>query len=172
MKKEKKLILVDKNDKIIGFEKSEKCHQKPGLLHRAFTIFIFNKKNQLLIQKRSKQKKLWPLFWEASCSSHPQKGESYLKAAKKRLKEELGFSCPLKFLGKFQYQAVYRNSEIEKEICALLVGRYQGKIQPNFQEIENYKWVNFQKLAKEIKKRRNKKYTPWLKLALKNYQNF
>jgi isopentenyl-diphosphate delta-isomerase len=78
----------------------------------------------------------------------------------------------LKFLGKFQYQAVYRNSEIEKEICALLVGRYQGKIQPNFQEIENYKWVNFQKLAKEIKKRRNKKYTPWLKLALKNYQNF
>ncbi len=161
-----RLLIVDENDKIVGTETKEKCHERKGILHRAFTVFLFNDKGQLLIQKRSKLKKLWPGYWENSCSSHPLKGESYVRAGERRLKEELRISCRLKFLDKFQYQAFYKNVGSENEICAILIGKYNGKIKPNPKEVAAWKWIGLEELEKEIEKN-PQKYTPWLKIGLK-----
>jgi len=165
-----KLVKVNRKDEEIGLEDKLKCHLGRGILHRAFTIFVFNSKNQLLIQKRSKEKLLWPLVWEASCSSHPVKGESHIAAGKKRLKKELGFDCGLKFLDKFEYRVKYKNIGSEYEICALLTGRYNGKVKPNKKEVADWKWVDLKKLKKDIAKK-SAEYAPWLKIALKEYEN-
>jgi len=164
-----KLVVVNKNNEEIGLEDKLKCHLGKGILHRAFTAFIFNSKNQLLIQKRSKNKLLWPLIWEASCSSHPLRTENYITAGKKRLKKELGFSCELKFLGKFKYQVKYKNIGAEKEICAFLVGKYNGKVKSNPKEIAEWKWIDLKTLKKDLIKS-PRKYAPWLKIALKFHE--
>lgn len=163
-----KLVRVNENDEEIGFENKLKCHLGKGILHRAFTILIFNLKNQLLIQKRSRNKLLWPLTWETSCSSHPLRNESYITAAKKKLKKELGFSCKLKILGKFKYQARYKNIGSENEICTLLMGRYSGKAKPSPKEIAELRWISIKELKKDLVKN-PERYTPWLKIALKTY---
>lgn len=160
-----KLLVVNKNDKIIGTETKEKCHRGKGILHRAFSIFVFNK-NQLLIQRRSKFKLLWPLFWSNSCCSHPRKGENSQDAAQRRLKKELGFTCPLKLVGSFQYQAQYKNIGSENELCSVFIGEYNGKITPNPKEVASWKWIDIKKLQKDIQKS-SQKYTPWLKPGLK-----
>lgn len=165
-----KLILVDKKNRKIRVGDKKRAHLGKGILHRAFTVFVFNPENQLLIQKRSKDKFLWPLAWEASCSSHPLPGEDYLAAGKKRLKKELGFSCKLKLLGQFQYQANYQNIGSENEICALLIGKYNGKIKPNKKELAEYKWIDLKELKKDLAKK-PEEYAPWLKIALKYYGN-
>ena len=172
MKKET-LFLVDKNDKIIGFEEKEKCHQGKGLLHRGVFVLIFNFKNQFLLTQRSRYKPLWPLIFDGACASHPRyPKESYLECAKRRIKEELGISSPLKYLFKLQYQARYKNLGSEKEICAVFMGVYNGKIKPNKKEVADYKWIDFEKLKKEIKKN-PEKFTPWLKKTLErlNFSN-
>lgn len=160
------LIKVNKNDKIIGAETKEKCHLAKGILHRGLMIFIFNDKNQLLIQKRSKKKMLWPFFWENSCSSHPQRGESYLEAGKKNLKRELGIICQLKFLDKVRYSASFKKIGSENEICAILVGQYSDKVKPNSKEIAAWQWVKLEKLKKDLREN-PQKYTPWFKIGLK-----
>ena len=160
-----KLILVNKKDEIKGYEDKEKCHQGKGILHRAFAIFIFNDEGQLLIQRRSKFKKLWPGYWENSCSSHPQKGEDLIKAGEKRLKEEIGLICRLKLLDKFQYQALYKNIGAENEVCAILVGKCNGQPKPNPKEVADWKWISLQALKKEVAKN-PKKYAPWFKIGL------
>lgn len=165
----KKLILVDKKDKIVGYGNKEKCHRGRGILHRAFTIFISNSKNQVLIQKRSQNKLLWPLFWETSCSSHPQKGENIFKTAKKRLKKELGVNCQLKLVAKFQYQTSYKDIGSENEICSILTGRYDGIIRPDPKEVADWKWAGLKELKKDIIKN-PRKYTLWLKMGLKKYE--
>lgn len=162
----KKLLLVNKKDKVVGLETKEKCHKGKGILHRAFSVYLFNNKGQLLIQQRSKLKKRWPLYWTNSCCSHPYKDESYVKAGERRLKEELGFSSPLEMVDKFQYQARYKDIGSENELCAILIGEYSGRIKPNSKEISDWKWVSPGKLVKDFKKNPDK-YTPWLKIGLK-----
>jgi len=163
----KRLLVVNKRDKIIGSETLENCHKGKGILHRAFSILVFNRKNQVLLAKRSKSKKLWPLFWDNTCSSHPLRGQSYIRAGKNRLKEEFGFTCQLKLIDKFQYQARYRNIGSENELCALLIGKCNPKrIKPNPKEISDWKWADFKKIRKAIKKNHNR-YTPWLKIDLR-----
>lgn len=159
------LILVNEKDKAVGFATKDKCHQGKGILHCAFSVYIFNEKGELLIQQRSKEKKLWPGFWSNSCCSHPRKSESCKKAGERRLKEELGFSSPLKLLDKFQYQAKYKNIGSENEICAVLVGQHQGEVKPNPKEAAAFKWIDLTALKKDIAKN-PKKYTPWLKIGL------
>jgi isopentenyl-diphosphate delta-isomerase len=160
---EKLLILVDAKDNIIGFEKKERCHQGEGLLHRAFSIFIFNDKKQLLIQKRSNKKNLWPLFWSNSVCSHPYKDECYEKAAIRRLKEELGFETALKFLFKFKYKARFNNIGSENEMCSVYIGKYNGIINTDWNEISEWKYLDLGKLNKEIHSCPYL-YTPWLKI--------
>lgn len=164
---QKKLLLVNKKDKVIGTETKEKCHDGKGILHRAFSILILNSKNQVLLSKRSKFKRLWPLYWDNTCSSHLLKGEGYESAGKKRLKEEFGFNNPLKLIDKFQYQAPYKNVGSENELCALLIGEYdEEKIKPDKREIAGWKWMDFSQLQKDMKKN-PKKYTPWFKIGVK-----
>jgi len=162
-----KLIVVDKNDNIIGFEEKEKCHDARGILHRAFSIFIFNNQKQLLIQQRSKLKMLWPLYWSNACCSHPRLNENLVESSKRRLKEECGISCDLKKLYKFQYSARYKDKGSENEICSVFIGRLANEqdILINPKEIANFKWINMDELKKDIKENSNK-YTPWFKIEI------
>ncbi|MFQ6049663.1 MAG: isopentenyl-diphosphate Delta-isomerase [Candidatus Paceibacterales bacterium] len=162
-----KIVVVNEKDEVVGFEDKEKCHQGKGILHRAFTIFIFDDKGRVLIQKRSKFKKLWPLCWETSCSSYLKKDETYEESAEERLKEELGLTLPLELVDKFQYQAPYKNIGSENEVCALLIGRYtEGKIEPNPQEVADWQWLEVEELKKDMM-HNPQNYAPWLEIALK-----
>jgi len=162
------LIVVDEYDDVIGTQTRKKCHFGEGILHRAIASFVFSGKNELLIAQRSELKTLWPKFWDASCCTHVYPGEIYKQAGERRLSEELGFSCKLKFLTKFKYQARYKNSGSENEMCALLMGRHNGEVKPNPKEVAGCKWVDIDDLREEINNNPDK-YTPWLKIALAEY---
>lgn len=164
------LILVDKDDNEIGNEEKVKCHLGEGILHRAFSVFIFNNKGDLLLQQRGKEKMLWPLYWSNTCCSHPRKGEDYEGAAERRLKEEMGFSCPVKFIGKFQYQVPYKNIGSENELCSVLVGMYTGRVVPNPEEVESWKWIDYKNLLEDVEKNPDM-YTPWFKMELEIFNN-
>ena len=177
-----KLIVVDKNDKVLGYKSWEECHRLKGILHRAFSIFIFNNKNELLLQKRSKYKPLWPLYWSNTCCSHPGNAKNaketdarnakknLTKQAEKRVKEELGFSAKLKVLYKFCCQAVYKSKGSENELCYVLLGKYDDqKIKLDKKEVADCKWISFDWLKKDINKNPDI-YTPWLKMELKEFQ--
>jgi isopentenyl-diphosphate delta-isomerase len=168
---EESLILVDPRDNIIGYENKEKCHQGEGLLHRAFSIFIFNDETQLLIQKRSAEKLLWPLHWSNSACSHPRKGESYDEAAIRRLKEELGFQTSLQLLFNFQYQARFRNIGSESEMCSVYVGKANGIVRANPNEIAEWKYMGLEKLNRGILAQPHL-YTPWFRMEWGRIQEY
>lgn len=161
-----KILTVNENDEVTGSDTKENCHAGNGILHRAITIFIFNDQNEILLTKRSALKKLWPNFWDTSCSTHLRPGETNEQAGEKRLSEEIGFSCQLKSILKFQYQANYKNIGSENELCYLLIGHYTGEVKPNPDEVSEYKWVNLEQLKTEINR---SDITPWLKIALEKY---
>ena len=163
-----KVIIVNRQDRVLGEEKRLKTHQVNGVLHRGFIILIFNGKGKLLLVKRSKKKMLWPLFWDGCCS-HPGLNETYVQAAERRLKEELGFTCSLKYVDKFYYRAVYKDVGSEEEICAILTGKYDGQIAPNPDEIAEHRWIKIEDLEKEMKEK-PEFFAPWLKKALPRLQ--
>lgn len=160
------ILIVNENDDVIGLDTKENCHLGNGILHRAITIFIFNDKNEILLTRRSVLKKLWPNFWDTSCSTHIHQDETNEQAGEKRLNEEIGFSCKLKSVLKFQYQANFKNIGSENEICTLLTGNYTGNIKPNSDEVSDYKWISIEQLENEIN---NIDISPWLKIAFKKY---
>ncbi|MDH3353118.1 MAG: isopentenyl-diphosphate Delta-isomerase [Nanoarchaeota archaeon] len=159
------LILVDEKDQEIGYKGKLACHIEKGLLHRAFSIFIFNSKKELLIQQRAKEKMLWPLFWSNSCCSHPRKGEAIENAAARRLVEECGIACELKYIYKFQYSAQFKDEGSENEVCSVFIGKSNTEINPNPDEIKDYKWIKVDNLLKNIKTN-PELYTPWFKLEI------
>jgi isopentenyl-diphosphate delta-isomerase len=168
MTKNSKIILVDDNDQRIAAEEKVKCHLGQGILHRAFSIFILNNNKKLLLQKRAEGKMLWAGFWSNTCCSHPEENENILKSAKKRLKEEFGFECPLKLIGKFKYQANFKDVGSENEFCYVFSGEYNGKVFPNKKEISEYKWIDMEELKNKIKNS-PENYTPWLKIEINKY---
>ncbi len=160
------LILVDGKDNIVGYKDKNACHNGDGILHRAFSVFIFNEKNELLIHQRSGQKRLWNLFWTNSCCSHPRKGESYEIATKRRVKEELGLETDLKYLYKFQYQARFGEKGSENELCSVYVGKTNDTPQINPNEISDWRYISVDELTKELTEH-PEKYTPWFKMEWK-----
>lgn len=161
------MVLVDKNDKVLGFKEKFATHKIPAPLHRAISIVIFNKnKSEILITKRSTKKPTWPYFWSNAVCSHPKPGETYQKAAERRLFEELGFRTSLKEVFNFTYEAKMEN-EIwgEHELDHVFVGRYQGKIKPNPDEVAGYEWIGIKELKMDLKKN-PQKYTPWFRIIL------
>ncbi len=160
------LIHVDENDNIIGFQNKDQCHQTIPLLHRAFSIHIFNSKKKLLIHKRSFQKKLWPGYWSNSVCSHPLPGESYKNAALRRMREEIGISAELKFLYKFEYFARYKDKGSEHELCSVFIGRSDRTIIANPLEIAEWKFINPKDLDNWIEKESDV-FTPWFLLEWK-----
>ena len=167
------VILVDENDKILGFDEKILVHKK-GLLHRAFSIFIVRKKTdntEVLLQKRRKNKYHCGGLWSNTCCSHPKPGENVLEAAKRRLKEEMGFTTDLYYLDKFLYEAKLSNNLTEKELDYVFVGFFsQEKFNVNQDEVEDYKWISSDELEKDIGKNQ-KNYTPWFKSVLTIFKN-
>jgi isopentenyl-diphosphate Delta-isomerase len=155
------LILVDEDDRGLGFLSKTLCHEGRGVLHRAFSLLIFNDGGELLIQQRAASKRLWPMYWSNSCCSHPRGNESMETATQRRLHEELGIRCPLHFLFKFQYQAQFDATGAENELCSVFVGRSREPIKANSQEILNWRWISPQALQREIADDGARTFTPW-----------
>ncbi|MBU4298760.1 isopentenyl-diphosphate Delta-isomerase [Patescibacteria group bacterium] len=157
------VILVDKKDKEIGREEKLKAHQE-GKLHRAFSVFIFNKKGELLLQKRAESKYHSGGLWSNACCSHPRPGFGIKEEAKKRLKEEMGIKVDLKETFSFIYKAKVGDL-IEHEFDYVFVGKFDGEPKPNKSEVEDWKWLNEKDLRKDIKEN-PERYTLWLKIIL------
>ena len=161
------LILVDSNDKPIGTEEKLKCHLPNGKLHRAFTILLFNKEGKLLLTQRSMDKMLWPGDWDGTVASHPRQSETYVSSAERRLPEELGISCKLDYLFKFEYHVPYKDVGSENEVCGTLIGIVEDptKIKLVKEEINDIKWITLDELLNDIKKS-PQIYCPWMIVAL------
>jgi isopentenyl-diphosphate delta-isomerase len=164
------LILVDDQDREIGSSSKSACHRGSGTLHRAFSIFVFNSDDQLLLQQRSESKPLWPLYWSNTCCSHPRLGETMEVAVSRRLSQELGFECDLTYLYKFQYQAQFGEIGAEREFCWVYVGYYDGPVDPNVSEIANWRLVDIKSLNEELAEDADR-FTPWFKLEWSHIQD-
>lgn len=162
-----RLILVDEKDNIIGTEEKLKTHID-GLLHRAFSVVIFNNKGQLLIQKRDENKYHSAGLWANSCCGHPRPGESNMEAAKRRLQEELGFSCDLIKINELKYSLKLQNGLYEKEYTHIFAGTYDGALKLNPDEVSEVKWENLRKLQ-EKSNLMPEHYAPWFNLYLSKY---
>ena len=158
------LILVDDTDREVGHLDKARCHAGRGVLHRAFSLLIFNGHGELLLQQRAPSKRLWPLYWSNSCCSHPRLDESLETAIHRRLREELGISCPLHFLFKFQYQAQFDDSGAENELCSVYIGRCTARLRVNREEIVAWRWVSPEALEAEMAGAGAAKFTPWFRL--------
>jgi isopentenyl-diphosphate Delta-isomerase len=158
------LILVDECDREVGHMSKALCHEGPGVLHRAFSLLIFNPAGELLLQRRARTKRLWPLYWSNSVCSHPRRSEPMESATHRRLHEELGIRCPLSYLFKFQYQAQYGSAGSEHELCSVYVGRYSGALRVNRGEIDSWRWVGADALQDEMASSAASHFTPWFKL--------
>ena len=157
------LIVVDEDDNILDYKSKVDCHQGDGILHRAFSIFIFNSEMKLLLQKRSDQKLLWPLFWSNTCCSHPRKGETMDMAIHRRLREEIGFDAELKYLYKFIYQANFSEIGAENELCSVYIGKSEDSVGVNDNEIAEWRYISIADLTSEISEN-SQLFTPWLKM--------
>lgn len=157
------LILVDEQDNEIGALEKVDCHLGSGVLHRAFSVFLFNPDGELLIQQRSPGKMLWGGYWANSCCSHPRLGEDTLSAAHRRIREELGVSCELRYLYKFVYHAQFGDVGAEHEHCWVFVGHFDGTVDINRDEISDWRFIQPADLTADIAANAGR-YTPWLKL--------
>jgi len=155
------LILVDEADREVGHLDKAQCHQGRGVLHRAFSLLIFNDAGELLLQQRSASKRLWPLYWSNSCCSHPRRAETMEAAIHRRLYEELGLRCPLQFLFKFQYQAQFDAAGAEQELCSVFVGRTSDPVRVEPSEISAWRWISPESLQAELAGSEAGKFTPW-----------
>ncbi|KGP75133.1 isopentenyl-diphosphate delta-isomerase [Desulfosporosinus sp. Tol-M] len=157
------IIMIDENDNEIGSGNKMHIH-KEGILHRAFSIFIFNSQGQMLIQKRSRNKYHSGGLWTNTCCSHPRIGENIAVSTHRRLKEEMGFDCELKRTFCFTYFADLDNGFIENELDHVFVGFYDGELKPNVLEVEDWKWVSPEGVKIDIKQNPDC-YSHWFKLV-------
>lgn len=158
------VILVDRMDREIGTEEKLKAHRE-GKLHRAFSVFVFNSLGELLLQKRSETKYHSGGLWTNTCCSHPRLGESHSCAARRRLNEEMGVDCELTEFFSFIYHAKLENNLFEHELDHVFVGRYDGQPVPNPGEVDDWKWMDIEKLKRDVGKS-PEHYTCWFKLIL------
>lgn len=160
------VVLVNSKDQVIGQTDLLSAHLGNGQLHRAISILIFNSKKELLLQKRSKYKPLWPLFWANTCCANKRPDLSLIKFAENRLDFEMGLKAKLKFWYKFTYQAKYNKKLSEYETDYVYLGFTDQKPKLNKKEAANYKYLSLSLVKKDIKQNPNK-YTPWFKLIMK-----
>jgi len=155
------LILVDEADHGVGHLSKALCHEGRGVLHRAFSLLIFNAAGDLLLQQRAASKRLWPLYWSNSCCSHPRRDETMQAATQRRLYEELGIRCPLQFLFKFQYHAQFDATGAENELCSVFIGRSTDPVRINSEEIHAWRWISLEALQAEMEGHGAGNFTPW-----------
>ena len=159
-----RIILVDEKDREIGTGEKLKVHEQ-GKLHRAFSIFVFNSKGETLLQKRAKGKYHSGGLWTNTCCSHPRAGERLEEAVHRRLKEEMGFDCPLKEIFTFIYKVKFDNGLYEHEFDHVFMGEFEGDPSPNPEEADGWRWVPLDELRKGVRED-PENYTYWLKAAL------
>ncbi len=157
------LVLVDSEDRDVGFLDKAAAHRGAGTLHRAFSLFIFNSSGELLLQQRAAGKRLWPGYWSNACCSHPRRGESLDQAIHRRLEEELGLKCPLQFLFKFEYQAQFDADGAEHELCSVYAGHNDRLPRTNLNEIAAVRYLAPATLDAEMAAQ-PEVFTPWFKL--------
>jgi len=157
------LILVDRDDNVTGYRSKADCHDGGGLLHRAFSVFLFNPDGELLLQQRADGKRLWPGFWSNTCCSHPRRGESLEVATARRLQDELNLRADLEFVYKFVYQAPFGDEGSEHELCHVYLGRVAETPRPNVNEIAATRYVAAAELDREFAAAPGQ-FTPWFRM--------
>ena len=160
------VILVNSEDVPIGLEEKVRCHMPDGRLHRAFTALLFDDSGRLALARRSPEKMLWPGYWDGTFASHPREGETYVSSSQRRMPEEMGCTCDMDYLFKFEYHAGYRDVGSENEICAVLMGivrTSEVEIVPD--EITQVRWLGSDELASEASNA-PETFCPWMLLAL------
>jgi isopentenyl-diphosphate delta-isomerase len=165
--KEEMVILVNEKDEQIGLMPKMEAHEK-AILHRAFSIFIFNDNDELMLQQRALHKYHSPGLWTNTCCSHQRDGESSLEAGKRRLQEEMGFVTPLKETTSFIYKAPFDNGLTEHELDHVMVGRYNDKPKINTDEVHAWKWMPLEDVKKDIKSNPGI-YTAWFKIIFDKF---
>jgi isopentenyl-diphosphate delta-isomerase len=160
---EEQVILVNENDESVGVMDKMEVHKK-GLLHRAFSVFIFDSRGQILLQQRSDIKYHGAGLWTNACCSHPRTGESTMEAAQRRLYEELGFKTELEEIFSFTYRAEVENQLIEHEFDHVFAGEYNGDIRPNPDEVAGYCFTAMGQIRNELATK-PEKFTSWFRIA-------
>lgn len=168
--KEEKIILVNQKDEPIGLMEKIEAHEK-ALLHRAFSVFVFNDKNETMIQQRALGKYHSPGLWSNTCCSHPRDGETTVEAGKRRLQEEMGFTTDLKESISFIYKAPFDNGLTEHEYDHILIGHYSEKPKINPDEVADWKWMKMDDIKQDIKENPDS-YTAWFKIIFEKYYDY
>lgn len=158
------VILVDRDDREVGVMEKLQAHVE-GKLHRAFSVFIFNEKDELLLQQRALSKYHSGGLWTNTCCSHPKPNEKTIDGARRRLIEEMGFSTDVDWVGHVLYQAEFGNGLIEHEFDHVFLGYHDGNININLDEVETYKWISIQELEEWIQNKPTD-FTAWFGLCL------
>jgi isopentenyl-diphosphate delta-isomerase len=164
MMQQEYVILVDEQDNETGVMEKLKAHEE-GKLHRAFSVFIFNDKNELLLQQRAINKYHSGGLWTNTCCSHPRPNETIIDAANRRLFEEMGMVCDLKIVSHFTYKSEFENGLIEHELDYILIGKSASMPKINTSEVESYKWQSVSEIKNEIALHPTH-YTTWFKIAI------
>lgn len=167
---EEQVILVNEKDEQIGLMPKMEAHEK-AVLHRAFSVFVFNDKNELMLQQRAADKYHSPLLWTNSCCSHQRDGESNIEAGKRRLQEEMGFVCELEEVTSFIYKAPFDNGLTEHELDHIMIGYYNDDPIINKDEVESFNWMLIEDVKKDIADR-PEVYTEWFKIIFEKYYSF
>ena len=157
------VILVDENDQQTGLMEKMEAHEK-GLLHRAFSVFVFNDQNQLLLHQRAAEKYHSGGLWTNTCCSHPREQESITDAGKRRLQEEMGFTCAVEPVFSFIYKADLDGGMIEHELDHVLIGRYNAAPVPNPAEVMDWKYVDLEEIVEDLSSY-PEKYTAWFRIV-------
>jgi isopentenyl-diphosphate delta-isomerase len=159
------VILVDEKDNQLGLMPKMEAHEK-AVLHRAFSVFIFNSKGELMLQQRAAHKYHSPLLWTNTCCSHQRDGETNIEAGERRLVEEMGFKTNLKEIFSFVYKAPFDNGLTEHELDHVMVGYFDGLPEINPEEVASFKWMSLEEVNADIKLHPNL-YTAWFKIIFK-----
>lgn len=167
---EEKVILVNESDEQIGLMEKIEAHEK-ALLHRAFSVFVYNDKNEIMIQQRAHSKYHSPGLWANTCCSHQREGESNVDAGKRRLMEEMGFQTDLKEITSFIYKAPFDNGRSEHEYDYILTGHFNDEPKINPDEVADWKWMSVEEIKKDMANQ-PEKYTAWFKIIFDNYYKF
>ncbi len=162
-----KVVLVNKKDEVIGSMEKIEAHEK-ALLHRAFSVFVINKNNELMLQRRALGKYHSPGLWTNTCCSHPRVNESYADGAHRRLVEEMGFDCDLKDMFSFIYKAPFDNGLTEHELDHVFVGYCETEPIINTEEVDSWKWIAIDDLKEDMASN-PEDYTVWFRIIFEQF---
>ena len=166
---EEQVVVVSENDEILGLMEKMNAHEN-GILHRAFSVFLFNDKGEMLLQKRASGKYHSPNQWTNAVCSHPKIEETYLEGAQRRLNEELGITANLTEKFSFIYKADVGQNLWEHELDHVFTGNYEGNFALNEQEVSEVRYISMQQLDEEMNAN-PEKFTEWFKIILKEYKD-